>query len=99
GFSCMSDGMAILKIFCDGMSADSIQYTTGPLFTATWLRVSSTIGLDSINVAGISNTSSIRSPFFQDWFKVKYFPPARSVLIVLPFTLTEALWHQPGIRK
>src|SRR5947207_837649 len=55
-----------------GQSVDSMQYTTGPRFTATWLRVSSTSGLVSINVTGISRSSSMTSPAFQVRFNSAY---------------------------
>src|SRR5687767_15370617 len=82
-----------------GKSALSRQYTTGPLFTATWLRVSSTIGCDSINVAGISRSNVTTSPANHWRWITAYCSGLVGIAAGLPFIVMVAFLHHPGIRR
>src|SRR5688572_30121861 len=100
GFNTGDAGITISNTFCEAViSADSRQYTNGPRFTATWLRVSSTNGFDSSSTTGISIIHSILSPAFQVLFTGTNEDEEREVATSVPFIFNLADLHQPGIRR
>src|SRR3954467_5914809 len=100
GFRSFLIGIAISNTLVPfGRSVDSRQYTTGPRFTASWLRVSSTSGLLSINVTGMLRSSSTTSPAFQVRLMAAYWADLAAAVTGLPFTVRLALSHQPGMRR
>lgn len=73
GVNRISAGISTLSILCPpSISILSKQYTNGPRFTTTWLRISSANGFASSNFTGISITHSTQSPFFQMRFTSAY---------------------------
>lgn len=100
GVNRISAGISTLSILCPpSISILSKQYTNGPRFTTTWLRISSANGFASSNFTGISITHSTQSPFFQMRFTSAYVFAFQVPCTGSPFTFKVAFSHQSGTRR